>query len=139
MSANTLLACLSGVKKIGDGRWMARCPAHDDKHPSLSIRELDDGRILVNDFGGCGAAEVLGALGLSFDCLFPTRPLANPKAIRRPVFREDAFAAIVHEATIVWLVGCDIHKHKEISEESYQRLGDAVATLGRMRDVAYGR
>ena len=45
MSADVLLSILEGVKRTGPGRWMARCPAHGDKSPSLSIRELDDGRV----------------------------------------------------------------------------------------------
>ena len=41
-----VLAKLRGVKPIGDG-YQACCPTHDDKHPSLSIKETPDGRILI--------------------------------------------------------------------------------------------
>jgi len=34
-----------------DGYYMALCPAHDDREPSLSIAEGDDGRVLLNCFG----------------------------------------------------------------------------------------
>jgi len=71
--ADTLIARLSGVKVTGKGRWMAKCPAHEDGSPSLSIREMDDGRLLIYDFGGCGSLEVLGALGLSLTDLFAER------------------------------------------------------------------
>jgi DNA primase len=47
MSAEALLAHLDKVRRTGAGRWIARCPAHDDKSPSLAIRELDDGRTLI--------------------------------------------------------------------------------------------
>ncbi len=47
MSADRLLSALDGVKRIGVDRWLTRCPAHDDRRPSLSVRELDDGRLLV--------------------------------------------------------------------------------------------
>jgi len=42
-------------------RWMARCPAHDDKGPSLSIVERD-GVVLVHCFSGCPQTDVLRAL-----------------------------------------------------------------------------
>ncbi len=41
---------------------MARCPAHDDRDPSLSIREGSDGRVLVKCFAGCGQNQVIAAL-----------------------------------------------------------------------------
>lgn len=49
------------------GRWhgrsgMARCPAHDDRSPSLSISETRDGRILVKCFAGCPQLAVIDAL-----------------------------------------------------------------------------
>lgn len=50
---------------------MAHCPAHDDGTPSLSIKERDDGAVLLNCFAGCALAEILEALGLEFPHLFP--------------------------------------------------------------------
>jgi putative DNA primase/helicase len=46
----------------GSAGWTARCPAHDDRNPSLSIREAPDGRVLVHCHVGCGQAEVIHAL-----------------------------------------------------------------------------
>jgi hypothetical protein len=40
-----LLDRLQGVKRTGPSRWIARCPAHEDRRPSLAVRELDDGRL----------------------------------------------------------------------------------------------
>ncbi len=73
MTAAALLAKLDGVRSTGRGRWMARCPAHDDGRPSLSVREIDDGRVLVHDFAGCAVADVLNAVGLEVSDLFPDR------------------------------------------------------------------
>lgn len=55
-----------------DGQFMARCPAHDDSDPSLSIGTGYDGCALVNCFAGCATEDVLGAIGLSLHDLFPT-------------------------------------------------------------------
>ncbi len=73
MSAAVLLGRLDKVRAAGAGRWIAACPAHDDKSPSLSVRETDDGRVLVHCFAGCGAADVVVAAGLSLSDLFPER------------------------------------------------------------------
>jgi len=67
-----LLSRLQRVRKSGKG-WTARCPAHDDRSPSLSIGEGDDGRCLVWCFAGCSEGEVARALGLEVRDLFPDR------------------------------------------------------------------
>jgi hypothetical protein len=69
-----LLPRLDRVIGRGPGNWMACCPAHRDQSPSLSIRELDDGRVLIWCFGGCSAAEVVAAVGLDLADLFPPSP-----------------------------------------------------------------
>jgi DNA primase len=70
VSANDLLQNLKH-RKIRDNQWVAVCPAHDDKSPSLHIAQKEDGRILIHCKAGCGANEVLGALGLDWSTLFP--------------------------------------------------------------------
>lgn len=73
MSAATLIDRLSAVRQTAPGKWLARCPAHEDRSPSLSIRELEDGRVLLHDFGGCDTGAVLASLGLEMGALFPER------------------------------------------------------------------
>lgn len=63
------LALVDGVTETGNG-WMARCPAHDDERPSLSIAEGAGGRCLLHCFAGCRTASIVGALGLSIADLF---------------------------------------------------------------------
>jgi putative DNA primase/helicase len=50
-----------GGRKTGNG-WMARCPAHDDREPSLSIRDAGDGRVLFRCHAGCDQGRVISAL-----------------------------------------------------------------------------
>jgi 5S rRNA maturation endonuclease (ribonuclease M5) len=50
---------------------MAPCPAHDDGTPSLSITTSAEGKTLLHCFAGCGPREILDALGLDWDALFP--------------------------------------------------------------------
>jgi hypothetical protein len=51
--------------------WRAHCPAHEDTHPSLSISEGRQGRVLLRCWSGCETREVLAALGLRWSDLFP--------------------------------------------------------------------
>jgi hypothetical protein len=60
MTARDLAAAL-GARRNGSG-WMARCPAHDDRNPSLSIGEADDGKVLVRCHAGCSQEQVIAAL-----------------------------------------------------------------------------
>jgi len=48
MSIDALLDRLDGVKETGHGKYIARCPAHDDQSPSLAIKDCGDGRILLH-------------------------------------------------------------------------------------------
>jgi hypothetical protein len=47
--------------KSTNGNLLRHCPAHDDEHPSLSLKE-DKGKVLWNCLAGCGQERVLTAL-----------------------------------------------------------------------------
>ncbi|MFN8533879.1 MAG: hypothetical protein U0556_10050 [Dehalococcoidia bacterium] len=72
-----VLARLDGVRASGSGH-VARCPAHDDHHQSLSIAEGDDGRVLLFCHTGCSASAVAVALGIGVRDLYPARRSAPP-------------------------------------------------------------
>src|SRR5262249_33016148 len=65
-----VLSRLSGAKRNGTG-WSARCPAHDDRAPSLSVGAGDDGRALICCHAGCSAEAVVQALDLTLQDLMP--------------------------------------------------------------------
>ncbi len=67
-----LLPLLENDRQIGPDRWIARCPAHDDRNPSLSITQVSD-RALLKCWAGCEALEVVSAIGLSLADLFDSR------------------------------------------------------------------
>jgi hypothetical protein len=62
---------LEGVKHSANGYVTAHCPAHDDRDPSLSVREGEDGRVLLKCFAGCTFDEMVAAMGLEAKDLFP--------------------------------------------------------------------
>jgi hypothetical protein len=137
MSAAPLLDRLQRVRQTGPDRWLASCPAHEDRSPSLSVRELDDGRVLVHDFGGCGLDDVLAALGFALADLYPERlPGHSYPASHSSIPARDLLAIIGAEATVVAIVGADMLANKTISEADLQRLAQAVHRIGRAVDHA---
>ena len=73
-------------RKTGDG-WSARCPAHDDKNPSLSLSEGRDGGVVLHCHAGCTPDRVCAALGLTLADLAPPRPDQNGNGHRHEVAR----------------------------------------------------
>ena len=60
-SLETVLSRLEGVRRVGSG-WLARCPAHPDREPSLSVGAGEGGRLLLHCFAGCDFGEIVHAL-----------------------------------------------------------------------------
>ena len=90
-----VLGLLEGVVRRGDG-YMALCPAHDDRTPSLSIREGDDGRVLLHCFGGCEPERVVAALGLGLADLYPMGPpgRGTPRVVAEYPYRDETGALL---------------------------------------------
>lgn len=122
---DTMLSRLEGVKRTGDNTWLARCPAHTDKSPSLSIRNTDSGAVLVHCFAGCTVHEVVSSIGLELNDLFPPRPV-KPEIAGKPERRRfpaaDVLRAIGFEATIITLAALHIHKGGKLSDADRERL-----------------
>ena len=73
MTPETFLLRLEGVRALRPGRWVAQCPAHADKSPSLSVTVKDDGSPLFHCFSGCAPDDILAAIGLTWKDLYPDR------------------------------------------------------------------
>lgn len=89
MNAAAFIEHLEHVRSQGPGKWRARCPAHSDTNPSLSVREGDDGRILLHCFSGCQPTEIVAAMGLTMRDLFPDTPV-DRDVLRRAWIRRQA-------------------------------------------------
>lgn len=98
MRAARLLDRLERVKQTGPEKWQARCPSHDDKSPSLSVRETDDGTLLVKCWAGCGAADIVAAIGLELRDLFPERTPEPRGPMRKRWVPRDALEALAVDA-----------------------------------------
>lgn len=130
MSADILLQHLRKIKRTGPNRWLACCPAHEDKAPSLSVRELDSGVTLVHCFSGCSVHEILGAAGLELSDLFPPRTDQHfVKGERRPFPATDILRAIAFESTLVLIAAADLLAGHPFNETDRARLALAVTRI----------
>jgi len=129
VDVNDLIARLEKAKRTSRDSWLTCCPAHKDRTPSLTVRGLDDGRILIHCFAGCGAADVMASLGLETADLFP-EPLADHlPAVRQPFSAADALRALRREAAVCALSSADLAEGKPVDRErlflASERIADA--------------
>jgi hypothetical protein len=121
------LSRLNGVRQVGLSRWVALCPSHDDRHPSLAIRETDDGTLLLKCFGGCGAHEIVSAVGMELHDLFPQRSpgdhVRSPE--RRPWPASDVLRCIKNESMILASLGISM-LNGQFTEADRERLIEAA-------------
>lgn len=138
MNAADLVARLDGARQNGRGRWIARCPAHADKRPSLSVRELDDGRVLLHCFAGCQVDGIVGVLGLSVVDLFPPRPERYESTpAKRGIHPMDALHCVAHEARVVLVAGQTIEAGGALTGADLERLSLATRRIGAALDVCH--
>ena len=137
MSAEVLLSRLQAVRKTGNDRWIARCPAHADKSPSLSVREVTGGRTLVHCFVGCDVEEVLAAVGLQLHDLFPPRVDDDKRLLRerRPFHAADALKLIEYELHFVLASARKLADGKALGPDEHARLLEAVSRITSARQA----
>ena len=130
MTAGALLSRLNRVRRTGPGTWVARCPAHDDRRPSLGIRETADGRLLVRCHAECATEDVLAAVGLTFASLYRERSYGHrlgPE--RRPFPALDVLQCVAFEALIVAVAAGNLAKGIALSDDDRARLLLAAVRL----------
>lgn len=120
-----LLKRLDRVRRVGAQQWMACCPAHDDKSPSLSIKECVDGTVLVKCWAGCLAADVVAAVDLTMRDLFPRTKQQGryPSAV--------ADDSVIEAILIVKMANAQERKGKALSEDEKQQRRAARHLLAR--------
>jgi hypothetical protein len=137
--AEKLLCRLQRVKRTGAGRWIASSPTREDRRPSLAIRELEDGRLLVHDFGGDDVAAVMAAAGLELSDLFPDQPGQHAKPERRPFSASDVLSMVSFEIDVAVVVCADVLRHRSVSQADFDRLLTAARRLADAAEVCHGR
>lgn len=139
----TVLERLQKVKKVGEHKWIARCPAHPDDSPSLCITQKPEGTLLIHCFAGCPIHAVLAEIGLTLEDLFPNEPENSlqrlAEAQRRkvrglpPFDAESLLRELLMESTVILLALRDIQGGAELSRLDAIRLESAVSALESIR------
>jgi CHC2 zinc finger len=99
-AVDKVLGLLQRVRRSGKG-WVACCPAHDDRHASLSVGVGDDGRALLHCFAGCDVQTIVAALGLQMSDLFSdtrTTPPATGATVQHQPANPDRSA----DSAVAW-------------------------------------
>jgi hypothetical protein len=114
---------------------MAKCPGHGDRSASLSVREMDDGRILLHCFAGCDTAEVVAAVGVEIRDLFPLSRLAADGARRSPPYLSEMVKALQLDLARVMIASAQLARSEPLSDEIRTRLGESVQRISRGLDA----
>jgi hypothetical protein len=135
-SIELILARLNHVRSTGAGRWLARCPAHEDGRPSLSLRELDDGRVLLHCFAGCSTGDVLAAIALDFNDLFPAGAIRDHCPRERRAFAAgDVLRALSEESIVLVMMARRVAESSGLSAEDRERLLLAASRINAAADM----
>ena len=128
MSIDTLLSRLEGVRRRGDHQWMARCPAHDDHDPSLSVKVGTEDRLLVYCFGGCSPSDIMSAIGMSLSDLFPEDPHRHIRPAHIDTW--SMLRALRHQLTKVQMAAHAIADGELLSDSDLESLRSAAEDIG---------
>lgn len=132
-----ILSRLDKVRKTGRANWIACCPAHEDRSPSMTIHDAGDGRILVHCFSGCKFDEIVGAIGLGYEPFFPpdAQVMSTPK---RAYPAADVLEAVQFETLLVATAACNIANGVVLNTEDKARILLAYKRISTARELALG-
>ncbi len=134
MSVEIILSRLEGVQDSGRGQWYARCPAHDDKSPSLSIKETEDGTTLIHCFALCSPSDITDAVGLELSDLFPEK--LEPRRSQKPRWNpRDLLRVIRYESLVISCAAGQIDLINNDELERVKLAGSRIMTALEVADV----
>lgn len=137
MSIEALLSRFDGVNETGHGKYVARCPAHDDRSPSLAIKDGGDGRILLHCFAGCETQDVLSAVGLTFADLMPERIGSEHsyKPVRKRFDAGQVLRVLRSEAILVAIAAENIAEGITLGDNDRDRIFNAACRIRAATDA----
>jgi hypothetical protein len=139
MQVEDFLSLLKGVRANGKGRWVARCPHHNDRSPSLAITKGDHVPILLHCFAGCDADQIVGAVGLELSDLMPPRDPHfrddQRTRIATPFTPEQAIMCLSTESTFLFVAIADITRDKPLDALTKARMIEAAARINEARRI----
>jgi len=129
MNINQLITNLDKARKTGDGKWLACCPAHEDRSPSLGITQADNGKILIHCFAGCDVSNIVSSIGLELADLMP-ETAQYKKGTKPPKFNKyELFDRLAFEVIILSLAFRQLLNGKELSPDDLARTLKAEETI----------
>lgn len=132
MDVTAILSRLAGVRKVAKG-WQAKCPAHQDRSPSLIVSQRSNGSIGLHCFAGCQTHDVVAAIGLTMADLFadsPHEPGYVPPR-RMGMTHADALRMLGTEAGILAVFTADLMEGKAVTDADLTRVGIAASKIQR--------
>lgn len=137
---DAVLERLENVRQRQQGQYSARCPAHADRGPSLSVRESPSGAVLLHCFAGCEVASIVSALGLALSDLFPPREPSGrePKRLARLLSAGQALELLSSEAHLVLVAGGNVAHGVALSPSDLARIAQAVRRIAWLREESMG-
>ena len=122
---------LIGVRQRQPSQWSARCPAHDDRGPSLSVRETPEQAVLLHCFAGCTVNDITVALGLNKADLFPLRNSmpGEPRFPPRLLTAGQALELLRLETMLTLVAASNLSRGIALTEQDRSRLLTAVGRI----------
>ena len=127
MIADKILPLLDKVKTKADNSWMACCPAHDDKNPSLVITEKD-GVVLLHCFSHqCDVSDIVHAVGLELSDLFPEQiKIEGGRPIKKKGFPAEAILESLADEFAITEIGLAVLANGgTLNEKAQARMKEA--------------
>lgn len=125
---DSLLSQLRKVRRTAPGEWVACCPAHEDRNPSMTVKDCGDGRILCHCFAGCSIDEITGAIGLSVSDLMPPRVIDH-QLKRVPFNSRTVLTALGYQAILVATAASMVGRGEKLSMKDRTALFEAAAGI----------
>jgi hypothetical protein len=118
---NDLLNRLHKVKQTGQGRWIACCCVHEDKHPSMSITEKNDTVLIYCHSCGANGKDVCEALGLEPFILFGEEFI--PGEYKKPrIPASDILKCLSFESLFLKVCAFHLKNGEQLSNNDIERL-----------------
>lgn len=134
-----LLNRLDRVRPMGQSRWIACCPAHGDKHPSLNIKLGENDVVLLQcRSGGCSAHDIVSAVGMDLSDLFPKTDRHHSPRQKYPFSAREVLAALVPESFAIALIAKQMSQGINPDERTLQTLITAVSRVSAAHSYVEG-
>lgn len=142
---DVLLPRLEGVIKTDQG-WRSKCPSCGGHRRKVAIAETNDGTLLLHCFGGCGAHQILEAVGLEISDLFVRRDYKTMTPAERSQLRQAALIprwraaldVLSLESTVLMLAADKLSDGIALDDDDISRVRIAHLRIHDCKDVLHG-